>query len=59
VLSGRELGRDLDVRAAVRLLEARDSVLDSRVYVRVPGAERLRLLTLDEHKLLWRYRGRV
>jgi hypothetical protein len=59
VLSGRELGRDLDVRAAVRLLEARDSVLDSRVYVRVPGSERSRLLTLDEHKLLWRYRGRV
>jgi len=59
VLSGRELGHDLDVRAAVGLLEGRGSVLDSRVYVRVPRSGRWRLLTLAEHRLLWRYRGRV
>jgi hypothetical protein len=59
VFSGRELGRDVDVRATVGLLEGRSSVLDSRVYVWVPSSERWRLLTLDEHKLLWRYRGSV
>jgi hypothetical protein len=59
VLSARELAHDVDVRTAVRLLEQRRSVLDSRVYVWVPSSGRWRLLTLDEHKLLWRYRGRV
>jgi hypothetical protein len=59
VFSARELGRDIDVRAAVRLLEQRRSVRDSRVYVLLPSSGRWRLLTLDEHKLLWGYRGRV
>jgi hypothetical protein len=59
VFSARELGRDIDARAALRLLEHRSSVLDSRVYVWVPSSGRWRLLTLDEHKLLWSYRGRA
>lgn len=59
VFSARELGSDMDLRAAVHVLEERRTVLDSRVYVRVPSSGRWRLLTLDEHKLLWGYRGRV
>ncbi|HWX74127.1 MAG TPA: hypothetical protein VNZ05_02410, partial [Solirubrobacteraceae bacterium] len=59
VLGARELARDIDVAAVVHLLEPRTSVLDSRVYVWLPGADRWRLLTLAEHKLLWSYRGRV
>jgi hypothetical protein len=59
VFSARELGRDIDLRAAVRVLEQRSSVLDSRVYAWVPSSGRWRLLTLDEHKLLWGYRGRA
>jgi hypothetical protein len=59
VFSARELGSDIDLRAAVRVLEDRRTVLDSRVYVWVPSSGRWRLLTLDEHKLLWGYRGRV
>jgi hypothetical protein len=57
VLGARELARDVGVRAVVGLLEGMSSVLDSRVYVWVPGAGRWRLLTLDEHKLLWQFRG--
>jgi hypothetical protein len=59
VFSARELGRDIDERAAVRVLGQRRSVRDSRVYVWMPSSGRWRLLTLDEHKLLWGYRGRV
>ena len=59
VLGARELARDIDVRATVRLLERMGSVFDGRVYMWVPGSRRWRLLTLEEHKLLWRFRGRV
>jgi hypothetical protein len=59
VLGARELARDIDVRATVQLLESMRSVLDGRVYVWMPGSRRWRLLTLEEHKLLWRFRGRV
>lgn len=59
VLGARELARDVGVRATVRLLEGMRSVLDARVYVWEPGSRRWRLLTLEDHRLLWRYRGSV
>jgi hypothetical protein len=57
VLGARELARDIGASAAVRLLERMRSVLDARVYVWMPSSRRWRLLTLDEHKLLWQFRG--
>jgi hypothetical protein len=56
VLGARELARDIDARATIALLEHMRSVLDARVHVWMPSSGRWRLLTLDEHKLLWRFR---
>jgi hypothetical protein len=59
VFNGHELARGVDLQATLGLLERKSSVLDSRVYLWVPSSGRWRLLTLDEHKLLWSYRGRA
>src|SRR5438445_844830 len=58
VLGARELARDVSLRTAVGLLERMRTVLDARVYVWMPSSDRWRLLTRDEHKLLWQFRGR-
>jgi hypothetical protein len=58
VLGARELARDVGVQAAVRILEDMRTVLDARVYVWLEDRRRWRLLTLEEHKLLWQFRGR-
>jgi hypothetical protein len=58
VLGGRELARDVGVETALQLLEQMRTVLDARVYVWMADRRSWRLLTLDEHKLLWRFRGR-
>ena len=58
VLGARELARDVGLPATLRLLEGMHTVLDARVYVWMPISRRWRLLTLDEHKLLWEFRGR-
>jgi hypothetical protein len=58
VLGGRELARDVGVQAAVRILEDMRTVLDARVYVWLEDRRRWRLLTLEEHKLLWQFRAR-
>jgi hypothetical protein len=58
VLGGGELARDVGVQAAVRILEDMRTVLDARVYVWMEERRRWRLLTLEEHKLLWQFRGR-
>jgi hypothetical protein len=55
----RDLARDVSVRATVRLLEDMRTVLDARVSVWMPSSGRWRLLTLEEHKLLWQFRGRA
>jgi hypothetical protein len=59
VLGARELARDVGAGAVVRLLEPMRSVLDARISVWVPSSRRWRLLTLDEHKLMWQFRGRA
>src|SRR5438876_2274548 len=58
VLGARALARDVSLPATLRLLEGMRTVLDARVYVWVPSSGRWRLLTLEEHKLLWQYRER-
>jgi hypothetical protein len=58
VLGARELAREVSAQEVVRLLEPMRTVLDARIYVWMPSSRRWRLLTLDEHKLLWQFRGR-
>jgi hypothetical protein len=59
VMSAHVLGEDIDARATVGLLEDMHSVLDARIFVRVPNTGRWRLLSLDEQKALWGFRGRA
>jgi hypothetical protein len=58
VTTGQVLGEGVDMRAAIGLLEDVGSVVDVRIYVWDPGAERWVLLTLGEQNALWEYRGR-
>jgi hypothetical protein len=58
VTTGQTVGEGIDTRAAIGLLEDVGSVVDVRIYVWEPGAERWVLLTLGEQKALWEYRGR-
>lgn len=59
VASGTELAHDVDARAAVEELTHLRSVLDARIYVWVPQDDRWRLLTLDERRLMWRFRDEL
>jgi hypothetical protein len=59
VTTGEVLGAELDTRAAVRVLEDVNSVVDVRIYVWDHAHERWVLLTLGEQRALWDYRGRV
>jgi hypothetical protein len=56
VRSSRVLTEGASARATVDLLEGIGSVVDIRIYVWMQRAERWRLLTLDEQKLLWEFR---
>jgi hypothetical protein len=56
VQTGRVLAEHADTRATVDLLRDLDSVVDVRIYVWQPKAERWRLLTLGEQKTLWGFR---
>jgi hypothetical protein len=56
VMGARVVGEDIDVREAVELLGDMSSPLDARIYVRPGKTGRWRLLTLDERKVLWRFR---
>jgi hypothetical protein len=59
VLSGRVLGEDIELRAAIELLRGLRSALDARIYERVTGSARWRLLTLAEQRTLWSFRERA
>jgi hypothetical protein len=56
VMGARVVGEDIDAREAVELLGDMSSPLDTRIYVRSGKTGRWRLLTLDERKVLWRFR---
>ncbi|HEX4187509.1 MAG TPA: hypothetical protein VHY83_06410 [Solirubrobacteraceae bacterium] len=57
VRSSQVLAEDADTRATLALLADVRSMLDVRIYVWLQRARRWRLLTLDEQRTLWRFRG--
>ncbi len=57
VLSARTLAENVGARDAVRALEGLRSVLDARIFVWSPERGRWRLLSLQEAKALWAFRG--
>jgi hypothetical protein len=57
IRSSRVLAEGISARATVDLLEDVGSVVDIRIYVWARMARRWRLLTLDEQKALWGFRG--
>jgi hypothetical protein len=59
IRSSQVLAEGTDTRATIELLEDVRSVLDVRIYVWMQRAARWRLLTLDEQRALWRFRGRA
>ena len=59
VMTRQVLAEGVDARATVKLLEGVRSIVDVTVWVWQPEAERWRMLTLDEARSLWEYRGRT
>lgn len=59
VMSAQPVAEGVGAREAVGVLEGMRSVLDARIFVWVAETGRWRLLTLDESKALWRFRGRT
>src|SRR4051812_5512007 len=53
VVTQEVLAEGVPTREALAVLKAVRSNVDVRVYVRQPKADRWRLLTLDEQRLLW------
>ncbi len=59
VMSSRVVAEDVGVREAVEALQGARSVVDVRVYMWAPERGRWRLLSLQESKKLWAFRGRL
>lgn len=59
VMTREVLAEDADTRTAVKLLEDVRSIVDVTISVWLPETERWRLLTLEEARSLWEYRGRL
>jgi hypothetical protein len=59
VMSAQVLVEDAGAYEAVRALEGLRSVLDARIFVWAPERHRWRILSLDESKALWSFRGRL
>jgi hypothetical protein len=57
VMSAQTLAEGVDTRETIALLEAMRSVLDVRLFVWLGEPRRWRLLSLEEHRALWRFRG--
>jgi hypothetical protein len=58
VMTNRVLAEGADLRATVDRLEGARSVVDLRIYVWEPKAEKWRLLSIGEQKGLWELRRR-
>ena len=58
LMTRRVLAEDADARETVRALEQVRRIVDVSIFVWEPAAERWRLLTFDEGRLLWDHRGR-
>jgi hypothetical protein len=50
------MAEGVGARKAVDLLAGVRSVVDVRIYIRRPGADEWRPLTLGEQKLVWEFR---
>jgi hypothetical protein len=59
VMSSQVLIEDAGAREAVESLEGLHSVLDARIFVWAPERHRWRLLSLEESKAMWGFRGRL
>ena len=53
------LAEGADLRTTVKLLDDVRSIVDVTIWVWQPEAERWRMLSLDEARSLWEYRGRT
>jgi hypothetical protein len=59
VLTREVLLDGADARATVEVLEGVRSIVDVTVWVWQPEAERWRMLSLEEARALWEYRGQL
>ena len=59
VMTREVLADGADTRATVKLIEDVRSIVDVTIWVWQPDAERWRMLTLEETRSLWEYRGRT
>ncbi len=59
VMSSQVLAEDVPVREAIAALEEVRSMLDVLVFTRAGDEDRWRLVTLDERRALWGFRGRL
>jgi hypothetical protein len=59
VVTREVLVEGADARATVQLLERVRSIVDVTISVWQPETERWRMLSLEEARSLWEYRGRV
>lgn len=57
VMTREVLAEGADLRATVKLLDEIRSIVDVTIWVWQPEAERWRMLTLEEARSLWEYRG--
>jgi hypothetical protein len=59
VMTREVLAEGADARSTVKLLEEIRSVVDVTIWVWQPDEERWRMLTLEEARSLWEYRGHM
>jgi hypothetical protein len=59
VMTRSVLAEDVDARAALAALTQVSTVVDARVYVWQPSAEKWRLLTLAEQQAMWDLRDQA
>ena len=57
VMTREVLAEGADLRTTVKLLDDVRSIVDVTIWVWQPEAERWRMLTLEEVRSLWEYRG--
>ncbi|MBV9365646.1 MAG: hypothetical protein JOY89_15525 [Solirubrobacterales bacterium] len=59
VLTRQVLAEGTEARATIHVLEGVRSIVDVTIWVWEPEGERWRMLTLEEARSLWEYRGRL
>jgi hypothetical protein len=59
VLTREVLAEGVNARATIGVLEEVRSIVDVTIWVWQPEAERWRMLSLEEARALWGYRGRL